>query len=66
MNWTKYDILNEKEVMQMVQATLEDGRNSFMALRESAMQNGLQEMGEDEINEEIRLVKVEMKEKQRE
>jgi len=37
--------------------TLEDGRRAFMALRESARQNGLQEMGENEINEEIRHVR---------
>lgn len=37
--------------------TLEDGRKAFMALRESAKQNGLQEMTLDEINEEIRLAR---------
>jgi len=44
--------------------TLEDGRRAFMTLRESARQNGLQEMNEEEINEEIRLVRQNMKEKQ--
>lgn len=41
--------------------TLERGLEAFYALREQAKKNGLQDMTLDEINEEIRLVREEMR-----
>ena len=41
--------------------TLERGREAFYELREQAKQNGLQDMSLDEINEEIRLAREEMR-----
>lgn len=41
--------------------TLEKGREAFYALREQARKNGLQGMTLDEINEEIRLTREEMR-----
>lgn len=41
--------------------TLEKGREAFYALREQAKKNGIQEMTLDEINEEIRLAREEMR-----
>ena len=41
--------------------TLERGLEAFYALREQAKKNGLRDMTLDEINEEIRLVREEMR-----
>lgn len=41
--------------------TLERGREAFYLLREQAKRNGLQDMTLDEINEEIRLAREEMR-----
>jgi len=41
--------------------TLERGREAFYELREQAKQNGIQGMSLDEINEEIRLAREEMR-----
>ena len=43
------------------EVSLEDGRRAFWELRESARQNGLQDMSLEEINDEIRLAREESK-----
>ncbi len=52
------------EVKKTKKLTLDDGRRAFEALREQARRNGLQDMTLEEINEEIRLARLEAEEKQ--
>lgn len=52
-------VVREKKIPFEIQASSaftdrEQGRNAFMALRQEAKQNGIQDMSLDEINAEIR------------
>ena len=53
------------EVQAPQNSATEDFKKAFYALRESARQNGLQDMTLDEINEEIRQARIERAKKEK-